>query len=69
MRKEDIVIYFNRAVSLFKGLPSYDWLEQAGIVPSVTATYTFAQIQAALSAKFGGGININCDGNVFNELW
>jgi hypothetical protein len=67
--QQDLVVYFNRAVDLYKGLPSFDWLAAAGIVPSLTATYTRAQIEAALGAHFSGGININCNGNTFNELW
>lgn len=45
--------YFQRVVSLFKSLPTYDWLSAAGIVPSTSTTYTLAQLQAVANARFG----------------
>ncbi|KAI8635294.1 ribonuclease T2 [Xylariaceae sp. FL1651] len=66
---DEVPDYFTRAVSLFKTLPSYDWLAAAGIVPSATATYTLAAIQAALTAHHGHNVVINCSGNQLNELW
>lgn len=57
-------------MSLAKTLPSYDWLAEAGIVPSLTATYTLEEISAVLEAKHGGGVNVNCaKGGVLDELW
>lgn len=66
---DEAVDFFNKAVELFKTLPSYTWLTDAGIVPSSSATYTLAEIQAALSAKHGKDVVINCDGDSLNELW
>lgn len=67
--QEEAVIFFQRAVSTFQTLPSYDWLVQDGIVPSFTATYTLAQIQAALTKHHGYAVNVNCNGNTFDEIW
>jgi ribonuclease T2 len=62
--------FFVKTVSLFQSLPSYTWLSAAGIVPSSTATYTLAAIQAALTAKFGYAVTINCNSNnELDELW
>lgn len=67
---QEVVDYFKRTVSLFKTLPSYKWLEDAGIVPSETATYTLKQIQAAISAHHGHDVIANCNKNgELNELW
>jgi ribonuclease T2 len=66
---DEVADYFSRAVSLFKTLPTYDWLAAAGIVPSTTATYTLAAIQAALTAHHGHNVVIRCSGASLNELW
>ncbi|KAK7981733.1 ribonuclease T2-like protein [Apiospora saccharicola] len=66
---QEVGDYFTRAVSLFKDLPSHEWLSAAGIVPSTSATYTLEQIQAALSAKHGKPVVVNCKNKELNELW
>ncbi|KAI0516829.1 ribonuclease t2 [Xylaria bambusicola] len=66
---DEVADYFTRAVDLFKSLPTYDWLAAAGIVPSSTATYTLAAIQAALTAHHGQEVVIRCSGSSLNELW
>ena len=48
----EAVDYFEKAVELFKQLPSYKWLEEAGIVPSTTATYTRDAINDIKSRAF-----------------
>jgi ribonuclease T2 len=53
VRGAEAVAYFQRVVALFKTLPTYTWLGEAGIVPSSSATYTLAQITAAIKAKWG----------------
>lgn len=66
---QEVGDFFTRTVSLFQSLPSYDWLAAAGIVPSTTATYTLAAIQAALTAHHGHNVVINCANGALNELW
>lgn len=66
---QEVVDFFNTAVSVFKTLPSYTWLAQAGIVPSTTKTYTLSAIQAALSSHHGHNVVINCKSGALNELW
>lgn len=66
---QEVVDFFNRAVDVFKSLPSYTWLKDAGIVPSTTQTYTRAAILAALKSHHGHDVIINCKNGVFNELW
>ena len=68
--QEEVVDYFQKAVDLFKTLPSYTWLANAGITPSTTATYTSAQIFAALKAPRGVDVAIQCaNSNEFDEIW
>ncbi|KAH8891975.1 ribonuclease t2 [Thozetella sp. PMI_491] len=67
---QEVKDYFYRAVKLFQGLPSYKWLAEAGIVPSTTATYTLANIQAALSKHYGHNVIVNCNSKKeLDELW
>ncbi|KAF7904069.1 hypothetical protein EAF00_001403 [Botryotinia globosa] len=65
----EVVDYFNVAVDLFKILPTYTWLANAGIVPSTTKTYTSAQIQAAITAGFGYPAIIQCKSSSLDEIW
>lgn len=67
--QEEVVDYFQKAVDLFKTLPSYDWLAQAGIVPSTTATYTSAAILAALTKPRGVAPSIQCKNGALDEIW
>ncbi|PVH96589.1 ribonuclease T2 [Periconia macrospinosa] len=67
---EEVVDYFQKAVDLFKALPSYQWLSEASITPSTTATYTFSQIQSALAAKRPGvSVTLGCRSGILNEIW
>ncbi|CAD6591898.1 MAG: ribonuclease T2-like [Alectoria sarmentosa] len=59
--QEEVVDFFNKVVTLFKTLPSYTWLSDAGIVPSSTTTYTSADILAALQAPRGVTAVIQCE--------
>jgi ribonuclease T2 len=67
---EEVPDFFNRTVSLFKSLPTYQWLADAGITPSSSQTYTTAQIQAALSKNHGGHqVHLGCRSGALNEVW
>lgn len=67
---EEVPDFFNRTVSLFSSLPSYDWLSDAGIVPSTSKTYTAAEIQAALSLNHEGHqVRLGCRSGQLNEIW
>ena len=68
--QEEVVDFFNEVVTLFKSLPSYTWLSNAGIVPSSTTTYTSAAILAALKAPRGVSAVILCENtNELDEIW
>ncbi|KAI8939321.1 hypothetical protein NX059_003111 [Plenodomus lindquistii] len=67
---EEVVDYFQKAVDLFKTLPSYEWLADAGITPSTSKTYTTEQIQAAIQAKRPGvSVTLGCKSSALNEIW
>jgi ribonuclease T2 len=67
--KQEVVDYFQKAVTLFQGLPSYQWLAAAGITPSSTATYTSAAIQSALQSHHGHPVTLGCSNGALNEIW
>lgn len=48
---EEVLDYFRAALKQYHRLPTYQWLEQSGIVPSSTTMYTYAQIQAAIKVR------------------
>ena len=51
-------------------MPTYDWLAEAGIVPTNLKTYSLSEIQSALNDKFGANVFIKCDYNhAINEIW
>jgi ribonuclease T2 len=67
---EEVVDYFQKAVDLYKGLPSYQWLKAAGIEPSTSKTYTFSAIQSALAVNRPGvQVTLGCKSGVLNEIW
>lgn len=57
----EAVAFFNTVVSLFKTLPTYDWLSSAGITPSTSKTYTLSQITSAVKSAHGFIPSLNCD--------
>lgn len=59
--------FFQRTVALFRALPSFSWLTSAGIVPSTSATYTLAQLQAVANANFGHDVVWQCSSGALNE--
>ncbi|KAK7422657.1 Ribonuclease T2 precursor (RNase T2) [Neonectria punicea] len=61
--------YANTVVSLFKTLPTYKWLEEAGITPSKNKTYTSSEIQDALVAQHGAEVTLGCNGAYLDEVW
>ncbi|MCJ1342614.1 ribonuclease T2-like [Peltigera leucophlebia] len=67
--KEEVVAFFQKAVDLFKTLPSYQFLSTAGIVPSTTATYTASAINAALRTPRGVNAIIQCKDGALDEIW
>lgn len=67
--QQEVLDYFNAAVGLYQSLPTYEWLKEAGIVPSETDTYTSEQIQSVLTEKHGYEVTIGCRGGAFDQVW
>ncbi|BGP28321.1 Ribonuclease T2-like [Rhodotorula toruloides] len=67
---EEVVDYFERAVELFRSLPTYDWLAADGIVPSTNQTYTLAQLQAVAKKHHGYEAIWGCTKQgALDEVW
>ncbi|KAJ7492316.1 ribonuclease [Mycena latifolia] len=64
----EAVIFFNTVVKLFKTLPTYEWLEDAGIKPSSSTTHTLASLTSAIKAGFGFTPALDCDGTALNQI-
>lgn len=67
---QNVYDYFRIVMNLYSKLPTYQWLSDAGIVPSNSQTYTKSEISKALADKFGSEVYIACDrNNALNEVW
>jgi len=67
---QEVPDFFTRTVDLFKSLPSYEWLSDAGITPSSSQTYSSSDIQAALSKNHGGKeVYLGCRSGELDEIW
>lgn len=66
---EEVAPYFDRVVSLFKKLPTYDWLADADITPDTSASYSIDDVQSVLDGKHGATVSLGCDGDQLNEAW
>ncbi|KAG6008161.1 hypothetical protein E4U21_004919 [Claviceps maximensis] len=67
--EEEAVDFFTKTVELFKLLPTYKWLADAGITPSSTRYYSLGQIQNVISQQHGAKVTLGCRGNALNEVW
>ncbi|KKZ63582.1 ribonuclease T2 family protein [[Emmonsia] crescens] len=67
--QEEVADYFQKTVDLFKQVNTYQTLEAAGIVPDSSKQYELSQIQAAISAKHGQQVTLNCKNGQLNEVW
>lgn len=57
----EAVAFYQTVVKLFKTLPTYTWLQAAGISPSSSNTYTRSQLASALKAKYGYTPALDCE--------
>ena len=67
--QQEVVDFFNTAISLFKTLPTYEILLAAGVVPDNRKTYTLAQIQEPLIATHGAPVTLHCSRGALDEVW
>jgi len=66
---EEAVIYFQTVVSLFKTLPTYQWLAAAGITPDDSRTYSLSTITSALQSVAGVTPALDCSGHNLNQIY
>jgi len=64
----EAVAFFQTVVRLFQTLPTYNWLENEGITPSTTKTYTLSQLTSALRAQSGFTPALDCKSGVLNQI-
>lgn len=67
--QQEVVDFFGATVNLFKALPTYGSLADAGIIPVAGKTYTAAEIQAPLQAMHGASVTLRCKNGALNEVW
>jgi ribonuclease T2 len=63
---EDVVDFFDSAIMYYKRVPSFEWLQKDGIVPSNTTRYSYADISNTLTDNFGSIPFIGCSGPRYN---
>ena len=61
-----MVDFFETAIQYYLGLPTWTWLEEAGITPSNETTYSLADVQGALQSRFGAVPYVGCTGPRYN---
>ncbi|KAI4722679.1 ribonuclease T2 [Aureobasidium sp. EXF-10727] len=67
-KEDELVDFLNTTITLFKDLPTYEWLADAGITPSSSKTYTNAQITNALQSQFGATPILSCTSGKLNQV-
>lgn len=66
----DVLDYFTNAILLFTTLPTYDFLAEHSIYPSIHETYSLSQIQKAIrESAHGYDATLKCRGNQLDEVW
>ncbi|KOS18075.1 Ribonuclease Le2 [Escovopsis weberi] len=64
---DDLFYFFETVIGYYKVHPTWGWLSAADIRPSNTTSYSFSDIQAALTTGYGVTPFIGCGGPRFNE--
>lgn len=66
---QELVDYFQRAVTLFKQLDTFKALADADIHPSTSKTYTNREISDALYNLTGASVVLGCNRGALNQAW
>jgi ribonuclease T2 len=67
VKNEELVQFYETAILYYRRLPTFGWLNAAGITPSNTTTYSIGQFQNALIKGYGALPYIGCSGPRYNE--
>ncbi|KAF4573232.1 ribonuclease T2-like [Pleurotus pulmonarius] len=63
------VAFFKTVVTLFKSLPTYEWLSSQGILPSSSQTFTLDALTGALTSASGGfAPQLDCRGHNLEQI-
>ncbi|SGZ56885.1 CIC11C00000005228 [Sungouiella intermedia] len=67
---ENAVAYYQKAVEVWSGLPTYKFLEQADIVPTTEKKYNLSDVQNALAyGHHGKQVYVGCSQGAISEIW
>ena len=66
MEHEEVVEFFETAIMYYERVPTFKWLEEAGITPSNSSTVSLADVQGALADAYGAMPYIGCSGARYN---
>ncbi|KAK6201231.1 ribonuclease T2-like protein, partial [Scheffersomyces amazonensis] len=71
VKNQNIYDFYKISMNIYEKLPTFKFLEQAGITPSETKTYTKQEISDALSSQFEGlQVYFKCNRyQVLQEIW
>ncbi|TFK56633.1 ribonuclease T2 [Heliocybe sulcata] len=64
----EAVAFFQTVVKLFKTLPTYTWLADAGITPSSSKTYTLSTLTSALKSASGVTPALSCSSGSLDAI-
>ncbi|KAK7465444.1 hypothetical protein VKT23_005422 [Stygiomarasmius scandens] len=64
----DAVAFFQTVVKLFKTLPTFTFLQNQGITPSSSKTFTLSQLENALTQEAGVKPALTCSGSNLNAI-
>ena len=63
---EEVIDFFQTAIKYYERVPTYKWLEDAGITPSNKTQYSLKDIQGALTKAYGAQPYVGCSGTRYN---
>ncbi|KAF8910107.1 ribonuclease [Gymnopilus junonius] len=64
----EAVIFFENVVKLFQTLPTFTWLENEGITPTTSKTFTLSQLTSALKSQSGFTPMLTCDSSTLSQI-
>ncbi|KAJ5095373.1 hypothetical protein NUU61_004729 [Penicillium alfredii] len=67
--QQEVVDYFDKTVEVFKTVPSFEFLANAGILPSNSETYALADIEKALEKEHRAPVTVRCRHRALSEIW
>ncbi|KAH8099754.1 ribonuclease T2 [Cristinia sonorae] len=67
-RGAEAVAFFNTVVKLFKSLPTYQFLADAGITPSTSKTFSLSTLTDALKSATGVTPALDCSSGAINQI-